>query len=319
MKILIAEPQDFSPSVVAWLRERAEVDLRAIGPEEVAEALRSYDVFWFRLAFHLDATVLRPGLRCRIIATPVTGIDHIDEVRCAQLGIRIVCLRGEREFLKTIRATAELTIGILLSLLRHLSAASASVRAGTWDRDAFRGRELYGKTAGIVGCGRLGGIVATYLLAMGMRVLTYDPDPLAEIPPGVERLTTLAAVLAQSDVISLHVNYHPGNRGMLGTTALAQCKPGAVLVNTSRGGLIDEAALLAALQSGHLAGAALDVVDAERTVTASHPLVSYARENANLLLVPHIGGNTYESFTRTEQFIAERVVAAWADLPQNNS
>jgi D-3-phosphoglycerate dehydrogenase len=143
---------------------------------------------------------------------------------------------------------------------------------------------------------------------MGMKVLTYDPRPEAVIPPGVQRLDRLEALLAQSDMVSLHVNYHADTHGMIGPEELAACKPGAVLVNTSRGGLIDEQALLAALQNGQLSAAALDVLADERNVQEDHPLIAYARTHDNLLIVPHIGGNTYESFTRTEGFIADKVI-----------
>jgi len=275
----------------------------------VKQALRDYDVFWFRLGWPIDAAVLDEQSRCRILATPVTGIDHIDEDLCARLGVRIVCLRGERAFLRSVRATAELTLGLAIAVMRHLPAAANDVNAGRWVRDDFRGHELYERTAGVVGCGRLGNIVAGYLLALGMRVVTFDPRPEAEVPAGVERKATLEEVLAVSDLITLHVNYHAGTHGMIGAAELTACQPGATLVNTSRGGLIDEAALLAALTSGRLAAAALDVVADERNFGPDHPLAVYARGNRNLLLSPHIGGNTYESFRRTEGFIAGRVIS----------
>lgn len=309
-KILIAEPDDFSPEVITRLRHHAEVDVRAVGQGEVRQALRDYDVFWFRLGWPIDATVLDEGSRCRILATPVTGIDHIDEELCARLGVQIVCLRGEREFLRSVRATAELTLGLAIAVMRYLPAAANDVNSGRWFRDDFRGHELYERTAGVIGCGRLGNIVAGYLLALGMRVLTYDPRPEAEIPPGVERLPDLESVLRQSDLITLHVNYHSGTHNMIGAAELEAFKPGATLVNTSRGGLIDESALRAALASGHLAAAALDVVADERGFSPDHPLAIYARKHRNLLLSPHIGGNTFESFRRTEEFIAGKVIGS---------
>ena len=308
MKILIAEPEDFSPEVITHLRHHAEVEVRAVQESEVRQALRDYDVFWFRLGWRIDAAVLDKNSRCRILATPVTGIDHIDEELCARLGVQIVCLRGEREFLRSVRATAELTLGLAIAVMRYLPAAAADVNNGRWLRDDFRGHELYERTAGVVGCGRLGNIVAGYLLALGMRVLTYDPRPEAEIPAGAERLPDLKSVLRQSDLITLHVNYHQGTHNMIGAAEFAAGKPGATLVNTSRGGLIDEAALLASLNAGHLAAAALDVVADERNFGPDHPLAVYAREHRNLILSPHIGGNTYESFRRTEAFIAGKVL-----------
>jgi len=158
--------------------------------------------------------------------------------------------------------------------------------------------------------GRLGTIVAGYLQALGMKVLGYDPHcsfPTALAQP-VESLEDL---VARSDLISLHVNYHPGSHHLINRSNLLHIKPGAILINTSRGGVVDESALLEALQSARLAGAALDVVDGEPAVGASHPLVAYARTHENLLLTPHIGGNTSESFEKTEVFLAGKVREAW--------
>ena len=307
-RLLIAEPENFSAAVVDRLREVATVDVRKLAAGDLAQALRDYDVFWFRLGHRIDANVLTSASRCRLIVSPVTGLDHIDEDLCARLGVTILSLRGERSFLKTVRATAELTLGLAIAVMRHVPAASRHTRSGKWVRDEFRGNELYEKRAGIVGCGRLGAIVAGYLRALGMRVRAYDPRPEAEVPAGVERASSLEEVLADSDLVSLHVNYHTGTDKLIAAAEFAACKRGAVLVNTSRGGLIDEPALLEALRSGRLAAAALDVVRDEATYTASNPLAEYARTHDNLLLSPHIGGNTYESFERTEQFLAGKVI-----------
>ena len=132
---------------------------------------------WFRLAHRIDKSFFEQPVRLRVLATPVTGLDHIDLEACRGHGVRVVSLKGEVEFLKSIRATAELTIALTLALLRQIPEAASSVEAGHWNRDAFRGRELFGRTAGLVGVGRLGTIVAGYLRAFGMEVLGYDPRP----------------------------------------------------------------------------------------------------------------------------------------------
>ncbi|MGB3545332.1 MAG: NAD(P)-dependent oxidoreductase [Saprospiraceae bacterium] len=308
-RILIAEPTDFSPAAVARLREVAEVNADGCREDEVQQALRDYDVFWFRLGRPINDKVLDENSRVKILATPVTGIDHIDEALCARLGVKIICLRGEREFLKSIRATAELTIALLFMVMRNLPAAAGHVKDGGWDRDKFRGHELYEKTAGIIGCGRLGNIVAGYLTAMGMRVITYDPRADIELPAGVERVAGLSELLDRSEIVSLHVNYTPENHHLIGPAEFKQLRPNAWFINTSRGGLVDETALLAALQSGRLAGAGLDVIQQEHQLNADNPLIHYARKHRELVILPHIGGNTYESFERTELFIAEKVIA----------
>jgi D-3-phosphoglycerate dehydrogenase / 2-oxoglutarate reductase len=314
LRILIAEPLDFSPDAVRLLETAAEVTLSPTDRAGLAAAFREYDVVWFRLAHCVDRTLLDGELRCRMLVTPVTGLDHIDLEACAEHGISVLSLRGETEFLKQVRATAELTLALALALLRNLPAATVSTQAGHWNRDLFRGRELFGKTAGLVGVGRLGSIVAGYFEALGMNVLGYDPRP--DFPAAVaRRVEWLPDLLKQSDVVSLHVAYHPATRHLIGREELAAMKPEGVLINTSRGGVIDEGALFDALSEGRIAGAALDVLDGEPHIRPDHPLLTYSRQHDNLLIVPHIGGNTVESFAKTEMFLAQKVVAALQAAP----
>ena len=304
----MAEPDAFSPRALALLQRVADVVCDPVPPARVADALSSYDVFWFRLGYRLDAATLEQASRCSIVATPVTGLDHIDLEVCDRLGIRVISLQGEQHFLRDVRATAELTLALTLALSRRLPEAMADVLTGGWNRDAFRGHELFGKTVGLVGVGRLGTIVAGYFAALGMRVLGYDPH--AVPASGVEYLGDLRSLVAASDVVSLHATYDRTTHHMIDAEVLAAVRPSAVLVNTARGGLIDEKALLDALRARRLAGAALDVLQDEPQITADHPLVAYAREHGNLLLVPHIGGKTEESMEKTEAFLAERVIEA---------
>jgi len=306
-RVRIAEPAGFSASALRRLREVAEVELAPCRREDLPRVFDEVDVFWFRLAHRLDVRVLPRSPRCRIVATPVTGLDHIDLAACGERGIRVVSLKGEVAFLREVRATAELTLALALALLRHVPRAAADVLEGHWEREAFRGRELFGKTAGIVGVGRLGAIVASYFAALGMRVIGYDPRP--DFPAEVARMDSLGALFEQSDLVSMHASYDAGTQPLIDQTVLARAKPGLVLVNTARAGLIDEAALLRALERGAIAGAALDVISGEPVVTAEHPLIRHARKHSNLLIVPHLGGNTFESFEKTEVFLAERVIA----------
>jgi len=315
-RVRVAEPEGFSRAALARLREVADVALAPCSRAEIPRLFSEVDVFWFRLAHRLDDALLPLDPRCRIVATPVTGLDHIDLAACAKRGIRVVSLKGETEFLRDVRATAELTLGLALALLRSIPAAAADVRAGRWERSAFRGRELFGKTAGIVGVGRLGSIVARYFAALGMRVIGCDPR--SDFPEHVERVDSLPALFSQSDVVSIHASYDASTRHLIDASVLASAKAGLVLLNTARSGLVDEAALLRALASGRIAGAALDVLSGEPDVSGAHPLVAYARAHANLLIVPHLGGNTLESFDKTERFVAERVVALLAAQGQRD-
>lgn len=313
-RVLIAEPLDFAPRALELLRNVAEVDVRRTDGEQLAAAFQTYDVVWVRLANRITADLLGDHPRTRILAVPTTGLDHIDLEACRRRNVQVVSLRGEIEFLKNVRATAELTLTLTLALLRHLPAAARSVVEGGWNRDLFRGGEVFEKTVGIVGVGRLGTIAAGYFRALGATVIGYDPRP--DYPhDSARRVDRLPDLLRESDVVCVMVRYDESTRRLFGPAEFAAMKPGAILVNTSRGGVVDERALLAALESGRLAGAALDVLDGEPQITLEHPVVAYARTHANVLIVPHIGGNTLESLQKAETFLAGRVVAALEAVP----
>ena len=308
-RILIAEPKGFSQAAIQVLEGLGEVFLLDLPKENLKEALAAYDVFWCRLRFQIGATDLPENPRCRYIVCPVTGLDHIDLEACASKGIQVLSLRGETTFLNTVRATAELTLGLTLALLRKLPGAVDHVREGGWDRDPFQGRELWGKTVGIAGMGRLGKITAQYFRAFGCKVLGFDPAPFEE--PGVTPCQSLENLVEQADIVSIHINYTPESHHLFNEALFSTFKQGSVLVNTARGALVDSLALLRCLESGHLSGAALDVIENEQAHQNS-PLVAFAREHNNLIITPHIGGNTMESFEKTECFMAEKLKAALA-------
>jgi D-3-phosphoglycerate dehydrogenase len=312
-RILLAEPADFSPAALAILERNAEVVAEPRDADGMRRALNEFDAIWFRLGHRITAEMLGAGTRCRLLATPVTGLDHIDLEACARQGVRVVSLRGEVDFLRTVRATAELTVALMLGLMRRLVPAAGHVAGGGWNRDEFRGHELHGKVLGIVGMGRLGQIVAGYADAFGMDVIGFDPRPDYPAVRG-RRADSLDDLLRESQIVSLHVSYGPSTRRLIGAREFALMRPDAVLINTARGGVIDEAALLRALDEQGIAGAALDVLADEPAIGTDHPLVRYAGRRDNLLLTPHIGGNTTESFEKTEVFLAGRVVAALGEM-----
>jgi D-3-phosphoglycerate dehydrogenase len=310
-KIIVVETQDFSHAALEKLRSIGDVDLGLSPKATMESAFGDYDIVWFRLAHRITTETIGRNPRCRVLATPVTGLDHIDLEACRQRGIQVVSLKGEVDFLRTVRATAELTVALAFALLRKIPAATHAVRHGTWNRDLFRGNELFGKTVGIVGLGRLGTLVAGYFRAFGMHVLGYDIRP--DFPREVaERAATLIELLQHSDLVTLHITYDQSTRHLIGEPQFDAMRRRAVLINTSRGGVVDESALLQALQSGRIAGAALDVLDGEPKIDATHPLIDYAAKNENLLITPHIGGNTVESFANTELFLANKVVQLFA-------
>jgi len=308
-RLLISEAQGFPPAALARLREVADVIAADLDRSALEREVGGADILWVRLRHRIDDALLERAPRLKIIATPTTGLTHIDLEAAERRGIRIVCLRGETSFLKEIRATAEHTIGLLLALIRHIPAAAAHVVAGGWDRDRFQGIELYEKTVAVVGYGRLGEIVARYLQAFDCRVVAVDPKPSGT---AVE-FCSLEDALRIADIVTLHVNLTSQSRQFFGAKQFASMRMGSYFINTARGELIDEAALLSALRSGRVAGAALDVLCEEHSGgMASHPLVQFAETHSNLLLTPHIGGCAVEAMQKTEIFLAERLLSALA-------
>ena len=307
-RILIAEPENFSEKAVSRLNEWGMVECKKIEQSDVRRAMEDYDAIWIRLGLHVQEKDFPESLRCRYIITATTGTDHIDVSALEKIGVSVLSLRGEKEFLETIGVTAELALALIFALARRLPAAVHSVvHQGRWDRDAFRGLEIAGKTAGIVGLGRLGGKMAGYLAALDMRVAAYDPYA-ASAARGVRMCDSLDDLLARADVVTVHVPLNPETRGMFDAGRFGAMKRGALFVNTSRGALVDEPALLAHLENGHLGGAALDVLCGEPLIDTNHPLVRYAGRNDNLLITPHIGGAVEGAMTRCEEHMANLLI-----------
>ncbi len=301
-RVLIAEGQGFSEAALGILQGAAEVTLGDLDRSGLLRAVPEADALWVRLRHRVDGEVLAAGARLRVLVTATTGLNHIDLEAAGGRGVRVLSLCGETDFLREVRATAEHTVGLLLALLRQTPAAVEHVREGGWNRDLFRGREVAGKTVGIVGYGRLGRMVGEYLRAMEATVVAADP--------GVEGTLPLEELLRVADVVSLHARLTAETQGFFGRKEFGAMKPGAWFLNTARGELVDEAALLEALESGRLVGAALDVLAGEEAGgMGQHPLVRYARKRRNLLITPHLGGGTTESMEKTERFLAEKLVA----------
>jgi D-3-phosphoglycerate dehydrogenase / 2-oxoglutarate reductase len=313
--ILVSESQDFSELAEAKLREYGDLLLEDCNRDNLIQSVARAEVLWIRLRHRIDREVLEAGKHLKMIVTPTTGLNHIDLATAAEKEIRVLSLRGEADFLKDVRATAELTIGLMLALIRRISHATNHVVHGGWNRDLFRGSELCGKTVGIVGFGRLGRIVAKYLAAFDARVLAYDPQLDDDQFPSYAVSTSLEALLQRSDIVTLHANLTAENTRFFGKREFGLMRAGSWFINTARGELVDENALEASLRKGHLRGAALDVLSDEQSFGMSeHPLVCYARDHDHLIVTPHIGGATAESMAKTEVFMAEQFCQIWPTL-----
>lgn len=284
--------------------------------QELAEALASADIALIGLGLNFSKNILEHAPHLRCIATATTGLDHIDTAEANARGITVLSLKGEEAFLRTITGTAELALGLMIDLSRDMSHAFEAVKKGQWQREHFRGHSLSGKTLGIVGLGRLGTLMARYGSTLGMTVIAVDPHKSTETFTNAgARGVDFSTLLQESDVISIHAALIPETEKLFNQEAFGEMKPTAYLINTARGQIVDEVALLQALEQGRIGGYAADVLADENTfggqIPLQHPLLLYAKQHRHCILVPHIGGMTVESREATDTFMAEKIVA-WA-------
>lgn len=312
MKILIAEPEDFSKEAIELLSTVGTVTSLTTSQDMIGRALLEYDIIWIRLGLTIRAADIPEQPRCKFIISGTTGLNHLDLDALKVAHIEVLSLKGQTRFLESITATAEHTIGLMFALVRMIPAAHKSILNGQWDRDLFKGHEVSGRTIGIIGYGRLGKIVASYCKILRMQVMVYDPY-VNEVAEGCKLLQSLEELLDSVDYVSLHVPLNEETNCFFNDQFFSMIRQGTYLINTSRGELIDEVALLSALESGKLAGAALDVICSEEFFTRENPLVRYAEKHDNLLLTPHIGGCTWESMSKCEVFMAEMVLQRLAE------
>ncbi len=309
MNILNAEPEGYSRKAYEVLDAIGNVVEEECDRKRLFALIPEINILIVRLGHRVDNELFEKASKLKIVVTATTGLNHIDLDAAAMHGVTVLSLKGERAFLDSLTATAELTWSLLLALVRKLPEAIEHVNHGGWDRDLFKGNQLKEKVLGIVGYGRLGSIVARYGHAFDMRVIATDPF-VADMGLDVEKVE-MTELLSTADVISLHVNYDETTHGMMDEKAFQKVKPGAVLVNTSRGELIDEKAMLKALDLGTLSGVALDVLSSESNKTASWPNDSEVwkrlSSDLNILIAPHIGGATFESMEETEIFMANKL------------
>jgi len=294
------------PDSLDPLREVAEVDVVEATDEFLLEHIHEYDVYLSALKVRFTAEVAAKAKgHTRLVYTPSTGLDHLDLEAIEAAGIEWRCIKYEIELLESVTATAEMAWTLMLSAVRKVPWAHAAAMRGYWGRDRFRGRQMARKTLGVVGVGRLGRMVVDYGRAFRMNVIGCDPNPLKPIAD--LEYVSFDELLERSDVISLHVHLTKETEHMINAAAFEKMKDGVVIVNTSRGMLIDEDAFLKNLESGKVGAAGLDVIVGEwREDLDQHPLIKYARDHENLVIVPHLGGTCYESQRASSDFVAQK-------------
>jgi len=299
-RVLVSD--DLSPEAVAILKKAGlEVDVKVgLKPDELEAIIGDYDGLAVRSATKANAKLLEKARKLRVIGRAGVGVDNVDLDAATRRGIVVMNTPGGSS-----TTVAELALAHMTGLSRHLAAATASVKAGKWEKKKFQGHELAGKTLGVVGIGNIGSVLVDRCLALKMRVVAYDPFISAEAARklGVE-LVDLDALWKQADVISLHIPLTEQTKNLINAEVFAKMKKGALLVNCARGGIVDEKALADALASGHLGGAAMDVFEKEPP-PADHPLFKFE----NFACTPHIGASTEEAQSAVAIAIAEQLAA----------
>ena len=299
--VLIADK--LAESTVAALGDQVEVRW-VDGPdrEKLLAAVPEADALLVRSATTVDAEVLAAAPKLKIVARAGVGLDNVDVDAATARGVLVVNAPTSN-----IHSAAEHAVALLLAAARQIAPADASLRERTWKRSSFSGTEIYGKTVGVVGLGRIGQLVAARLAAFGTHVVAYDPyvSPARAAQLGIE-LLSLDELLARSDFISVHLPKTPETAGLIGKEALAKTKPGVIIVNAARGGLIDEEALAEAVASGHVRAAGIDVFASEPTTDS--PLFDLPQ----VVVTPHLGASTAEAQDRAGTDVAESVKLALA-------
>lgn len=297
-RVLVAD--NISEQGVRLLRETAgfAVDVRTgMSPQEIAAAVGEYDALVVRSATKVTADVLADPGRLRAIGRAGTGVDNIDLDAATRAGVVVMNTPGGNSV-----AAAELTMALLLSMCRNVAQSNAALRDGRWERKEWVGVELAGKVLGVVGLGRIGREVAHRAQGFRMDVLGYDPYVSTDVAEGFGiHFAPLAELIGKADILTLHLPLTDDTRHMIGPELIRQMRRGARIINCARGGLVDEDALLEAVDSGHIAGAALDVFESEppkNTALLSHP---------KIVTTPHLGASTREAQERVGTEIAEKI------------
>ena len=310
MKIIVTER--IAEEGIQHLKDRGhDVDVRyGISPDELLGVIENYDAIIVRSVTKVNAELLERAKNMKVVGRAGNGIDNIDVSTCTRKGIIVVNTPESN-----IMAAAELAVGHAFCLFRNIPQANAAARRGEFRRNLFIGNELQDKTAGIIGLGRIGTIVARKLKGIGMRVVAYDPYITDEKfrKNGVIKCETLDELLVQSDLITIHTPKTEETYGMIGERELSICKDGVRIVNAARGGLVNEKALYNAIKSGKVAGAAIDVLDPEpgydkppEEQTYTNPLL----ELDNVIITPHLGASTQEANFNVGTAIAQLVADA---------
>lgn len=308
-KVLVSDPID--QAGIDILQQVAQVDIKTnLSEEELVKLIPDYAALMIRSGTRVTEAVIEAGTQLKIIGRAGVGVDNVDVPAATRRGILVVNSPEGNTI-----AAAEHAIAMMLAVSRHIPDANQSVKAGQWDRKKFTGVEVYKKSLGIVGLGKIGSHVASVARAMGMRLLAYDPFLSNERAEQIGcQLVELEVLLRESDYITLHLPKTPETAHMINAESLKLMKPTARIINCARGGIIDEAALAEALKTGTIAGAAIDVYETEPL--GDSPLKDLGKE---IVLTPHLGASTAEAQVNVAIDVAEQIRDVLLDLPARSA
>ncbi|WP_238375142.1 hydroxyacid dehydrogenase [Vulcanisaeta thermophila] len=308
-KILVTVPltePETGPMALRLLQEVGDVDVRPMGMDELRRVIADYDAVIISVWHRITRDIIDSAPRLKVIGTASVGTDHIDVEYAESKGIKVVSAAGASTY-----SVAEFTFGLLLMMVKRIPENMERVRGGEWGSLLTPGIELFGKTLGVIGLGRIGGYVAEIANAFRMRVLAYDPFIPSERFTEVhaQRVDNLHDLLRNSDFITIHTSLTRESRGLIGKGEVNAMKDGVYIVNTARGEVVDENAILDGLRSGKIAGYATDVLTGEPPTEESSPLLRAFRrgEVRNLFITSHIAGVTRESIKRYTLYTARGV------------
>ncbi|WP_457515646.1 hydroxyacid dehydrogenase [Streptomyces sp. TE33382] len=298
--VVVADPLPLS--TLEPLAEYAIRQCEGRDPVALRAALRNADALLIRSGTRVDAEALAAAPRLRVVARAGVGLDNVDVEAATARGVLVA-----NAPLSNVLSVAELTLGLIIAVTRHVVPAGSALRAGRWERAAHQGTELAGSTVGIAGLGHVGTLVAERLTAFGVRILAFDPYiTAARADAAGARLVGLDTLMSESDILTVHLPKSPATVGLIGERELRLAKPSLRLVNTARGGIVDENALAVALKEGRVAGAALDVFEIEPAV--DNPLLAFD----SVVATPHLGAGTAEAQERAGRVAVEAVVRVLA-------
>jgi D-3-phosphoglycerate dehydrogenase / 2-oxoglutarate reductase len=309
-KVLVSDPID--QAGIDILSQVAQVDVNTgLSPAELVKIIPDYDALMIRSGTQVTKEIIEAGNLLKIIGRAGVGVDNVDVPAATRKGIVVVNSPEGNTI-----AAAEHAIAMMLSMSRHIPEANASVKSGKWERNRFIGVEVYKKTLGIVGLGKIGSHFAAAAKAMGMKLLAYDPFISAERAEQLGcRLVELELLMCESDYITLHIPKTPETKHLINAEVLSKMKPTARIINCARGGIIDEAALAEAIKSGKIAGAAIDVYENE-PLQADSPLLTVGQ---NIVLTPHLGASTAEAQVNVAIDVAEQIRDVLLGLPARSA